>query len=57
MSGVEYEITDPVFPTVDWSDPYKLTSEEEAVMTSLAQAFIGCEKLQRHMQFMLDASS
>lgn len=36
VSGVEYEITDPVFPTVDWSDPYKLTSEEEAVMTSLA---------------------
>ena len=57
VSGVEYEITDPVFPTVDWSDPYKLTSEEEAVMTSLAQAFIGCEKLQRHMQFMLDVGS
>ena len=46
-----------MFPTVDWSDPYKLTSEEEAVMTSLAQAFIGCEKLQRHMQFMLDVGS
>ena len=57
VSGVEYEIADPVFPTVDWSDPYKLTSEEEAVMTSLAQAFIGCEKLQRHMQFMLDVGS
>ena len=57
VSGVEYEITDPVFPTVDWSDPYKLTSEEEMVMESLAQAFIGCEKLQRHMQFMLDVGS
>lgn len=57
VDGVEYEITDPVFPTVDWSDPYKLTPEEEEVMLALEAAFMGCEKLQRHVDFLLEVGS
>lgn len=57
VDGVEYELTDPVFPTVDWNDPYRLTDEEEMVMASLEAAFKNCEKLQRHMQFFLDKGS
>ena len=53
VDGVEYAITDAIFPTVDWTDPYKLTDEEEAVMCSLEQAFLNCEKLQRHMALLL----
>ena len=53
VDGIEYEITDPVFPTVDWTDPYQLTDEEEAVM----QAFLNCEKLQRHMALLLEKGS
>ncbi|MBC5583032.1 fructose-1,6-bisphosphatase [Eggerthella sp. NSJ-70] len=57
LDGVEYELTDTVFPTVDPADPYRLTPEEEDVMQRLEQAFTGCEKLQRHMRFFLDAGS
>ena len=57
VDGVEYELTDKVFPTVDVSDPYKLTPEEEEVMCRLEAAFTGSEKLQRHMRFFLEAGS
>ena len=57
LDGVEYALTDTVFPTVDPADPYRLTPEEEEVMQRLEQAFTGCEKLQRHMRFFLDAGS
>lgn len=57
LDGVEYELTDTVFPTVDPSDPYRLTAEEEDVMQRLEQAFVNCEKLQRHMHFFLEAGS
>ena len=57
LGGIEYELTDTVFPTVDLADPYRLTPEEEDVMQRLEQAFTVCEKLQRHMRFFLDAGS
>mgnify|MGYP002603092406 CR=1 FL=1 len=57
VDGVEYELTDTVFPTVDPADPYRMTPEEEEVMQRLEQAFVNCEKLQRHMHFFLEAGS
>ena len=57
VDGVEYELIDKVFPTIDPADPYRLTPEEEEVMTRLEQAFVGSEKLQRHMRFFLEAGS
>ncbi len=57
VDGIEYELTDTVFPTVDPADPYRLTPEEEDVMQRLEQAFTGCEKLQAHMRFFLEAGS
>lgn len=57
VDGVEYELADKVLPTVDPNDPYRLTAEEEAVMQRLEQAFVGCEKLQRHMRLFLEAGS
>ena len=57
VDGIEYELTDTVFPTVDPADPYRLTPEEEEVMQRLEQAFVNCEKLQRHMHFFLEAGS
>ena len=55
VDGVEYDLIDKVFPTVDPRDPYKLTEEEEEVMARLELAFKGSEKLQRHMRFFLEA--
>lgn len=57
IDGIEYKLTDTVFPTVDWEHPYQLTNEEEIVMQSLEEAFIHCEKLQRHIALFLERGS
>lgn len=53
LEGKEYQLLDTNFPTIDPKDPYKLTDEEEEVMERLERAFLGCEKLQEHMRFLL----
>ena len=50
--GKEYPISDTDFPTVDPADPYNLTPDEEQVMARLQQAFLKCEKLQKHVRFL-----
>jgi len=40
------------FPTIDRSNPYALSQEEDAIMTGLAKSFMNCEKLQEHVQFL-----
>ena len=57
LDGVTHELLDKVFPTIDPTDPYRMTPEEEAVMDSLVDSFVGCEKLQRHMQIFLEKGS
>ena len=52
--GKEYEMLDTSFPTIDWKNPYKLTAAEAEVMDRLSSAFRNCEKLQKHMQLLLD---
>lgn len=53
LGGKKYQLLDTNFPTVDPKDPYALTEEEEEIMERLEKAFINCEKLQRHMRFLL----
>lgn len=53
LGGKEYQLLDTNFPTIDPKDPYRLTEEEEEVMERLERAFLGCEKLQEHMRFLL----
>ena len=57
IDGVEYELADTVFPTVDWNDPYRLTEGEKAVISYLQECFQNCERLQRHMAFFLERGS
>lgn len=57
LDGEEYQLLDTNFPTVDPKDPYKLSDEEEEVMERLERAFLGCEKLQEHMRFLLTKGS
>ena len=52
VDGIEYELTDTVFPTVDPHDPYRLTPEEEEVMQRLEQAFVNM-KSSSAMRFFL----
>ncbi len=45
------------FPTIDRSDPYRLTPEEEEVMERLTAAFMHSEKLQKHVRFLYSKGS
>lgn len=54
IDGKEYQMLDMNFPTIDPKKPYTLTREEEDIMERLQKAFIRCEKLQRHMRFLLN---
>ena len=49
----EYELKDRIFPTVNPSDPYKLTPEEEDVVNKLHHSFRISEKLQKHIRCLL----
>lgn len=53
LDGKEYPMQDMNFPTIDPDDPYRLSAEEQDIMERLEQAFLGCEKLQEHMRFLL----
>lgn len=50
--GKEYPMKDTDFPTVNPEDPYMLTPDEEQVMERIRQAFLKCEKLQKHVRFL-----
>ena len=53
LNGKEYELKDRIFPTVNPSDPYKLTPEEEDVVNKLHHSFRISEKLQKHIRCLL----
>ncbi|MDO4889953.1 MAG: fructose-1,6-bisphosphatase [Coriobacteriaceae bacterium] len=53
----DFELQDKVLPTIDPTDPYRLTEGEESVMQQLEQSFRNSEKLQRHMRFFLENGS
>lgn len=57
LDGKEYPLRDTNFPTVDWSDPYRLSAEEEDVIDRLTTAFLNCEKLQKHVRFLFTKGS
>ncbi|MCT8978115.1 fructose-1,6-bisphosphatase [Clostridium sp. CX1] len=57
LYGKNYKLNDIVFPTVDWSDPYKLTEREEDLLKKLTASFVNSEKLQRHIKFLYSKGS
>ena len=52
VGGKIYPLLDCDFPTVDPRDPYRLTQEEELVISQLTDSFRHSEKLQRHIRFL-----
>ncbi len=52
VDGKEYTMKDVDFPTVNREHPYELSDEERKVMVRLQQAFMRCEKLQKHVRFL-----
>lgn len=57
LEGKTYELKDKNFPTIDPADPYKLTEEEQDVIDRLCSSFLHCEKLQKHIRFLLKKGS
>ena len=57
IGGIQYPMRYTDFPTVDPSDPYRLTEAEEQVVERLRHAFVHCEKLQRHVRFLFSKGS
>lgn len=49
LNGIEYELTDKNFPTINPSAPYALTKEEEEVVNKIHNSFVSSEKMKRHM--------
>ena len=52
VEGKEYPLKERCFPTLDPEHPYELTREEADVVDRLIQAFVNCERLQRHIRFL-----
>lgn len=57
VEGKEYPMKDTFFPTIDPSDPYKLTEEEKEVVSSLMHYFLHSEKLDKHMRCFFNNGS
>lgn len=53
IDGKEYEMIDKNFPTLNPDSPYRLTDEEEALMSTLEHSFLTSEKLQRDVDCLL----
>ena len=52
VGGTTYPLLDCDFPTVDPADPYRLTEEENLVISQLTDSFRHSEKLQKHIRFL-----
>lgn len=48
-NGLSYPMKDMNFPTIDPSDPYKLTDAEEELTDKLIHSFLQSEKLKKHL--------
>ncbi len=57
IGGKKYALEDTDFPTVDRSDPYALSPEEQEVIDQLTASFRHSEKLQKHVRFLYSKGS
>lgn len=53
IDGVIYEMTDTRFPTIDPTDPYRLTPEELHLVHKLHRSFTSSATLRRHIDLLL----
>ena len=57
IGGVTYPLEDCDFPTVDKNDPYRLTDEEQEIVSELLTSFAHSPRLQEHMEFLYRVGS
>ncbi|ALS00443.1 fructose 1,6-bisphosphatase [Enterococcus silesiacus] len=52
-----YKLVNTCFQTIDWHDPYRLSPEEDSIITDLLAQFQHSEKLNQHMAFLIQKGS
>jgi fructose-1,6-bisphosphatase-3 len=57
IDGKEYPLLDTHFPTINPENPYELTEQEALIMNRLEASFTNCDKLQKHIRFLLSKGS
>ena len=57
IGGIAYPLKDCHFPTLDAADPYALSVAERELMATLRRAFLGSERLQKHVGFLYSHGS
>ncbi len=53
LAGTDYALLDTHFPTIDWSDPYRLSPEEAECMTRLRESFQSSARFWEHMTWVV----
>ncbi len=57
IDGIDYELKDKEFPTIDPENPYALTDDELAIINHLHNSFVHSEKLKKHIYCLLRRGS
>lgn len=57
IAGTSYPLLDYNLPTIDPTDPYKLSVEEQALVDQLARSFRKSERLQKHLRSLYQHGS
>lgn len=57
IAGTNYPLLDYNLPTIDPTDPYKLSVEEQALVDQLARSFRKSERLQKHLRSLYQHGS
>lgn len=57
IDGIEYNMLDMNFPTIDPNNPYKLTSEENIIICKLKESFLRSHRLQIHIKELYNKGS
>lgn len=52
ICGIEYELNDTNFPTIDRDNPYKLTDTEKELIERLRESFMESATLNEHIKFL-----
>jgi len=57
IDGKTYPITDGCFQLVDTNEPFKLTDEEQSIISNLISQFINSKHLNEHIKYLVDNGS
>ena len=57
IGNKDYPLTDTNLPTINAEDPYKLSEEEDELMTQLLRSFRKSEKMQKHLRMLYQHGS